>query len=317
MMKTTVSFTLVFLTLFCTSAANADTFGSGANMFDIDFVAIGSPGNSADTSGDPNPSGKVNYTYRMGELEISESMINKANALGGLGITHDNRGPNKPASSISWYEAAHFVNWLNTENGYSPAYKFVSVLAANDTFALWTAADAGYNPNNLYRNSLAKYVLPSSDEWYKAAYFDPITGDWYDYPTGSNTAPDGLDFVGDPIFDAVFDDGGYTVAPVNDINDVGIASPYGTAGQGGSIWEWEETDFDLVNDELVSARGVRGGDWNDGISTLLASGRGIVTSSSELSNVGFRVASVSVPEPATLSLVGLAAIFGLLARCHK
>lgn len=314
MMKILFSLTLVALASFCNPVANADTFGSGANAFDIDFVTIGSPGNSADTLGDPNPSGKVDYTYRLGELEISESMIDKANALGGLGITHDNRGPNKPASSISWYEAAHFVNWLNTENGYSPAYKFNSVLAINDTFALWTPADAGYNPNNLYRNSLAKYVLPSSDEWYKAAYYDSVTGDWYEYPTGSSTAPDGLDFVGDTAFDAVFDDGGSISGP-HDINNVGVLSPYGTAGQGGNIWEWEETDFDLVNDAIVSPRGVRGGDWNDSISTLLASSRGIVTSSSEHANVGFRVASV--PEPSTLLLAGLVASFGLLTRRYK
>ena len=314
-MKITITLTLVNLALFCTTAAHADTFGSGANSFDIDFVTIGSPGNAADTSGDPNPSGKVDYSYRMGMYEISESMIDKANTLGGLGITHDNRGPNKPASSMSWFEAAHFVNWLNTENGYSPAYKFVSVFGANDSFALWAPVDAGYNPNNLYRNSLAKYVLPSSDEWYKAAYYDSDTGDWYDYPTGSNTPPDGLNFPGDPIFDAVFNDGGYTVAPENDITDVGVLSPYGIAGQGGSIWEWEETDFDLVNDALVSARGVRGGDWNESISTLLASSRGIVTSSSEHANIGFRVASV--PEPSTLFLAGLAASFGLLTRRNK
>ena len=29
-------------------------------------------------------------------------------------------------------------------------------------------------------------------------------------------------------------------------------------GQGGNVWEWEETDFDLVNDSSSSGRGVRG-----------------------------------------------------------
>ena len=33
-------------------------------------------------------------------------MIDKANAEGSLGITHDGRGANKPATSISWFEAA-------------------------------------------------------------------------------------------------------------------------------------------------------------------------------------------------------------------
>ena len=53
------------------------------------------------------------YTYRIGKFEISEQMIDKANALGGLGITKDTRGPDFPATSVTWYEAARFVNWLN------------------------------------------------------------------------------------------------------------------------------------------------------------------------------------------------------------
>ena len=104
--------------------AASDTFGSGANTFDIEFVTIGNPGNAADTTGNPNLAGSVAYTYRMGKFEISEQMIDKANTLGGLGITKDTRGPDKPATSVSWNEAARFVNWLNTSTGSTPAYKF-------------------------------------------------------------------------------------------------------------------------------------------------------------------------------------------------
>ena len=43
---------------------------------------IGNPGNAADTTGNPNPAGSVPYTYRMGKFEISEQMIDKANAAG-------------------------------------------------------------------------------------------------------------------------------------------------------------------------------------------------------------------------------------------
>jgi sulfatase modifying factor 1 len=42
----------------------------------------------------------------------------------GLEITKDTRGPNKPATNISWKEAARFVNWLNTSTGGFAAYKF-------------------------------------------------------------------------------------------------------------------------------------------------------------------------------------------------
>ncbi len=62
---------LTFAALICTASARsaaADTFGSGANTFDIEFVRIGNPGNAADTTGSPNPAGKVDYTYPHGQV---------------------------------------------------------------------------------------------------------------------------------------------------------------------------------------------------------------------------------------------------------
>src|SRR5262249_31006379 len=92
--------------LFIAAPAPSDTFCGGANTFSIDFVTIGNPGNPPAASGTPQSAGSVPYVYRMGTYEISEQMIDKANALGGLGITKDTRGPDKPATSVSWYEAA-------------------------------------------------------------------------------------------------------------------------------------------------------------------------------------------------------------------
>ncbi|MFV1969187.1 MAG: formylglycine-generating enzyme family protein [Pirellulaceae bacterium] len=303
-MKTTTSFAFLSLALCCASTAQADTFGNGLNTFDIDFVTIGNPGNAADVTGDPNSAGSVAETFRMGQFEISEDMIDKANTLGGLGITHTNRGANKPATDVSWFEAAQFVNWLNTDSGSTPAYKF----DGGGNFQLWALGDAGYNPNNLYRNSQARYFLPSVDEWYKAAYYDPNAVVYYDYPTGSDSVPDGIDFEGDTTFDAVFFDGGLNHQP-NDITDVGVLSPYGTAGQGGNVWEWEETDLDLVNGSGSSARGVRGGYWDLNSIILLSSFRGSVLPSIEDRYIGFRVASI--PEPST-ALLGALATVGLL-----
>src|SRR6476660_8576848 len=140
--------------------AVADTFGSGGNSFGIEFITIGNPGNAADTTGDPSPAGSVPYVYRIGKYEISEQMIDKANALGGLGLTKDARGPDKPATSLSWFEAAKFVNWLNTSTGATPAYKF----GEGGTFQLWQPGDLGYDPSNLFRNMQAHYFLPSDNE---------------------------------------------------------------------------------------------------------------------------------------------------------
>src|SRR3990172_6411889 len=71
------------------SSAAADVFGSGENEFEIKFVHIGSPGNPPDAN--PNPAGAVPYRYRIGKYEISEQMIDKANAEGTLGLTIDAR----------------------------------------------------------------------------------------------------------------------------------------------------------------------------------------------------------------------------------
>jgi sulfatase modifying factor 1 len=286
--------------------ATCDTFGNGASSFNIEFVTIGNPGNPADTRVSHSPFGSVPYIYRLGKFEISEQMIDKANALGALGVTKDTRGANKPATSVSWNEAARFVNWLNTRTGSVPAYKFAVQpgqvgYSANANIEPWTPSDAGYNPNNLYRNSLARYFLPSADEWYKAAYYNPIGGVYYDFPTGSDSFPDGIDAAGDPIFDAVFFDFGSNSQP-NDITNVGLLSPYGTAGQGGNVYEWEETDFDLVNGPSSSGRGVRGGVWNDDAFGLRAIYRNIDIPSNELNVNGFRVASI-IPEPCTMLLL--------------
>ena len=283
--------------LICGNVARADMFGSGPNSFQIDFVTIGDAGNAADTTGNPNPAGAVSYEYRIGRYEISEQMIDKANALGGLGITKDSRGPDKPATSISWYEAATFVDWLNTSTGNPPAYKFDT----GGDFQLWTPIDAGFNPKNLYRNSLAKYALPSDDEWYKAAYYDPTKGVYYDYPTGSNLVPDGVDFPGDPNFDANYSE--KISNEPTDVTNVGRLSPFGTGGQGGNAYEWEETAFDLLNDSTLSARGLRGGAWNVFHGGLLSTERSYDPPDYGDYREGFRVVSV-VPEPTLLTILG-------------
>jgi len=310
-MKTSTTFAFLSLTLFCTSVAYADPFGSGLNSFDIEFVDIGSPGNAADTTGDPNPVGSVAQSYRIGKFEISRDMILKANAEGGLGIAlpdmslFGGNGVNRPATGTTWFEAAQFVNWLNTSTGNAPAYNF----DGGGNFQLWQPGDAGYDPNNLFRSSVATYFLPSLDEWYKAAYYDPTSGVYFDFPTGSDTAPTAVT-GGTAAGTAVFDQALLFTGPA-DITQAGGLSPFGTMGQGGNVWEFQETELDLINDSTSSTRSVRGGFWNSTsffLSTSVQSG-GDPTAGSN--SVGFRVASVSVPEPSSL-LLGVLGAVGLL-----
>ncbi len=307
-----------------TSLAHADTFGSGLNSFEIEFVPIGNPGNADDPSGQPTRRvvigpgnrggprtellgpGAVDYHYRIGKYEISEQMIDKANALGGLGITKDTRGPDKPATNIDWFEAARFVNWLNISSGHTPAYKFD--LGGN--FQLWEQGDAGYNPDNLFRNRLARYVLPSADEWYKAAYYDPVADVYYDYPTGSNAPPTAVASGTGPNTAVYRQD--ISAGPA-DIFNAGGVSPYGTMAQGGNVDEWEETDVDLINDDSFALRGRRGGNWDTlSASTFSSSSRFTWQPTNAVIVTGFRVASI--PEPNTVMLFGLAGTWGIIRR---
>jgi sulfatase modifying factor 1 len=290
---------------------NGDTFGSGSNSFNIDFVTIGNPNNPADTSGVPNPAGAVAYTYRIGTYEVSEQMIDKANFLGGLGIFQPSFGANKPATYVSWNEAARFVNWLNSSTGSPLAYKFVlqpgeTGYDATAINRVWTPSDAGYNPNNLYRNSLARYFLPSDDEWYKAAYYDPANGVYYDFPTGSDIAPIPVT-SGTAPGSAVYS---LQSGPA-DITLAGGSSPYGTMAQGGNVYEWEETEFDYVNDAVSFPRGVRGGSAGSEPDFLRATNREVILSpATREAYVGFRIASTFVPEPSTVFFA--ASIFAVL-----
>jgi hypothetical protein len=212
-----------------------------------------------------------------------------------------------PATGVSWNEAARFVNWLNTSTGNKPAYQFAVQPGEvgydpNSDIEPWSVGDAGYNPANWFRNSQARYVLPSYNEWYKAAFYDPSTGTYFDYPTGSNAAPmpvAGGTTAGSAVYNR-------QQGPA-DITNAGGLSPYGTMAQGGNVYEWEETTFwRRVDDDPTTIRGARGGYWGNPSSgppgppfppTLSAMNRvyGIPTFDSEL--YGFRVASIDEPPP--------------------
>jgi formylglycine-generating enzyme required for sulfatase activity len=291
------------------SFAGTITFGSGGNTFSMEFVTIGNPNNTADTTGTPNPAGRVTYTYDIGKFEVSEDMINKFNASQSLQITQDTRGTAKPATRVSWNEAARFVNWLNTSTGGFAAYKFTTS-GVKDNIAVWTAADTlDYDATNPYRSKRATYVLPSYNEWYKAAYYNPTNSTYYDFPNGSNTAPTAV-AGGTTAGTAVYNQYGPA-----DVNLAGGLSPYGVMGLGGNVYEWEESSFDLTNSSGSSSRGYRGGNWGFYVTfDLSSSSRNNVSPTYEDWAVGFRVASLSssappaVPEP---SMMVIGTLFGL------
>jgi len=304
---------LASLSTICSAQTITETFGNGANAFTMDFVAIGNPNNPADTTGAPNPVGSVAYAYNLGKYEVSRDQINKANAAGSLGITmfdmsgYGGNGVNRPATGISWYEAAKYVNWLNTSTGGTAAYKF-----SGSTFQLWSSTDAGYNANNLFRNSLAKYWIASSDEWYKGAY-GRVDGSWSNFPNGTDSAPTAV-VGGTAANTAVYGQSLFT-GPAN-INNAGGLSEYGTMAQGGNVSEWNETAYDGINSTMGENRQLRGGSWDEGAGFGLgASFRDILIPADEGYSFGFRVASV--PEPSSLSLLALGGVVVAFRRRRR
>jgi formylglycine-generating enzyme required for sulfatase activity len=147
----------------------------------------------------------------------------------------------------------------------------------------------------------ATWVIPSDDEWYKAAYHynDGVTGNYYDYPTSSDSVPSNDLLYPDAGNNANFNDGDFTIG-LPYYRTIGgdfenSESPYGTFDQGGNVWEWNEAVFSC------SYRGIRGGFFGGSGGELHAAYRYDShmydpTNCSLL--LGFRVAEVSpsVPE---------------------
>jgi len=304
--------------------ANAQTvtqvFGSGAYSFSMEFVTISNPNNLADTAGTPNPAGSVPYIYNLGKYEVSRDMVLKASTAGGLGLTladmtdRGGNGADKPAAGISWNQAARFVNWLNASKGFAPAYNF-STSGANDHISVW--ATGQHIDNNRFRHKAAYYFLPTIDEWYKGAYFDPnknggLGGYWL-YPTRSNDAP-AYSSGGTVANTAIY---GGQIGPA-DIYNAGGLSAYGTMGQGGNVWEWMETANDLFNDVPDELRTFRGGAF-DNINTdtyqqAIFNSFGHQPNDQNLIN-GFRVAMI--PEPSSLSLLLAGGVVLMASRCRR
>ncbi len=275
----------------------ADIFGTGANQFTIDFVDISGDTNPA--SGIPTGTGfifmGVNNDYRIGTYEITNDQWNKfVNAYGtvtGSPSTAYDEGPdwtgtNKPINEVSWFEAAQFVNWLNTSSGYTQAYKFTGTQGqSNYTFVPWGAGDTGYDADNPFRNSEAFYFLPTKNEWFKAAYWNGMSLQTY------ATTDDSIPVAGvDTLFDLE------TFGPPWNVGS-GSEELNGTFDMMGNVTEWMENPHAAGRYTSGAGRSVHGGGYRSDYDILSSSAlRRFNYPDAEGNNKGFRVASV-VYEP--------------------
>ena len=306
--------------------------GTEANVV-METVTVGNAGNPDDTHGDGY--GGVDYVYNVGKYEVTAGQyaefLNAVAASDPYGLyntsmntdpygcqitqignsgsyTYDFSGgtdeapgstaadwANRPVNYVSWGDAARFANWLHNGQGSGDtetgSYYLDGAMSDEDLMAVTRVVDA-------------TWAIPTEDEWYKSAYHynDGVTGNYFDYPTSSDSVPSNdLDGGGN---NATFHDGDFTIGSPYYRTESGAhvnsESPYDTFDQGGNVFEWNEA---ILYPEYGGYRGLRGGWFFFSDGPLQAANRGYHLPTAEFESYGFRVSEV--PEPGTLVLLAL------------
>ena len=284
----------------------------------IEYVAVRDPGNAPDTAtnclNDAPDCGSVAYDYAISRYEITNSeyaqFLNEvANEVDTYALYNPAMAidfppvpmgferfyvvqagfENLPVVHVSFWDVLRFANWLH--NG-QPRGLQDETTTEDGAYTITPAAVAAGEP--IARNMGAQSFVPTENEWYKAAFYDPgdgiRPGIYYDYPAGTDapttctTTP-----TAEPnTANCDHDEGGLTSVG----SYTGSPSPFGTFDQGGNVWEWNET------------ANIRGGSYFNHIDFIAAAAPrpDALLPSEEFHSVGFRVARL-VPEPAQVLLL--------------
>ena len=297
-----------------------------AHAVTIDWVTVGDPGNTADTT----TYGAVADSFQIMKFEFTNaqyadflnavdpsgtnpnSVYNTnmgSNARGGISFTsgaasgskyaiRTNMG-DKPVNYVSWFDAARVANWLQNGQGSGSTETGAYTLVGGQTSGTAPAANPG-----------ASYLLPTEDQWYKAAYYKGggTNAGYWDYATQSDTAPTAVTAettgIGSAGSTGNFANYSRTAVwngreNVTTVGTNGGTSFYGAFDLNGNLREWND-----LTGGAGSSRGLRGGLYNSSASLLSSSSRAPTLASSEAVDIGFRLAStVAVPEPSTLAML--------------
>lgn len=316
-----------------------------ADAVSMQLVTVGNPGNSGELSGDhaggygpDRVCGAIDYGYQIGKFEVTagqyagflnavartdtyglynpymwsypgaggtECKISRTGTSGYFNYSVAADYANKPVNFVSWGDAARFCNWL--ANG-QPTGLQGPQTTEDGSYAL-NGATSDAPLSAVTRKPQATYVIPTEDEWYKAAYHknNGATGDYWDYPTSSDQQPGGA--LPDTGNNANCRYPGTMPGPRDVGSYVKSPSPYGTYDQAGNLSEWNEAVI------FNTGRGVRGGAFLNLGDASHARERLTTSATWESNAVGFRVAYV--PEPATLAIAGVLMLGPCLSRPFK
>jgi|GEM_PF-753758 len=283
----------------------------------VKTVTVTHPENAADLM--HGGYGNVNYVYDIGQFEITAGQyaaflnavasedtyglynvemwtsetgckIARTGSVGDYKYSVASDFRDLPVNFVSWADAARFCNWMH--NGQPTGSQTASTTEDGSYLLIGATSDTDFI--GVTRTIAATWVLPSEDEWYKAAYHknDGPTANYWDYPTGTDTAPSselppGSDFTNGSanFFGADFAIGTpYFRTDVGSYNAWPSSSPYGTFDQGGNVFEWNEG---IVFD---TSRGLRGGAFYSSSDDLRSWNRSGFSPTVELDGFGIRVA---------------------------
>lgn len=246
----------------------------------LEFVRVGEPGNPPDQV---YGRGAVTEVFEIGKYELTNAdyaaFLNAVTRVGdpqalyersmgdGLlgGITRvevagefhyrtKSGWANWPVTYLNWYRLARFANWLHfgrpdTGGSTLGTTEGDAERGAYDTQQFPTREDDAVARDRLpaRRNAGARYFLPTEDEWFKAAYYDPTRGagnPYWTYPVRSddrpnNRPPPGTAHSVNYVTDRFCLGMPFVLTPVGAF--VEARSYFGTYDQGGNVWEWTES----------------------------------------------------------------------------
>ena len=106
------------------------------------------------------------YNSNMSNATYGGITYNSGAASGSKYSVISGKGDN-PVNYVTFYDTLRFANWL--DNGQVPGS------TETGAYTLLGGTPTPSNANSITRNAGATVFLPSENEWYKAAYYNPTT----------------------------------------------------------------------------------------------------------------------------------------------